>query len=152
MGHTLDGQPRSTADARRMVRSCVAGPVPAERERVAWCVRWLREEYGGLSRWTAARRTRFRMARIAAFETACDGVPTRYAGRLLRVCEMEPDAFIDLLFAPTDWPRDPATFTPLPADARALESLLRLWRTEPTGANASLRRLVEATLGGAPSH
>jgi len=37
-------------------------------------------------------------------------------------------------------------FTPLPPDARALESLLRLWRTEPVGANASLRRLVEATL------
>jgi len=146
MGHTLNGGGQPGPFTMAMVRSDGCAPVPAERERIAACVQWMRAEYGGLSRWTAARRTRFPAARVHAFETARRGVPTLYAGRLLRACDVAPDAFIDLLFAPKDWPREPAMFTPLPPDARALESLLRLWRTEPVGANASLRRLVEATL------
>jgi len=78
-------------------------------------------------------------------------VPTLYAGRLLRVAGVGSDVFMDVLFVPTGWPRDPRVFDPLPDDARALECTLRLWRTEPVAANAALRRLVESTLDRAPA-
>jgi len=41
---------------------------------------------------------------------------------------------------------DPTRATPLPADARVLESALRLWRLEPATAGASLYALVGAVL------
>jgi len=126
-------------------------PAPPETRRIAACVRRLRRDFAGLSRPDASKRTGFPAERIAAFERAHAGVPTLYAGRLLRVAGVGSDTFMDVLFVPAGWPRDPLTFDPLPDDARALECTLRLWRTEPVAANASLRRLVESTLDNAPA-
>ncbi|SDG46238.1 hypothetical protein SAMN05216241_11418 [Limimonas halophila] len=125
--------------------------VPPETERVAACVRWLRADVAGLSRDDAGHFTGFPDHRIGAFEATRAGVPMLYAGRLLRVADVDAATFMDALFAAVDWPRDPRAFAPLPDDARALECTLRLWRTEPVAANASLRRLVESTLDNAPA-
>ena len=119
---------------------------PPEVQRIAITVRWVREEIVGARRRVLADAVGYHPARIAAFETAWAGVPTRYVKRLLSVAELSPAAFMDALFAPAPWPDDPRVFEPLPNDARALESALRLWRLEPVAANASMRRLLEATL------
>jgi len=131
-------------DELRVFRAC-----PPETARIAAGVAALREAMGW-SRQDAAEAVGFRVARVRAFEEGRAGVPTLYAGRLLRRAGISGEAWLDTLFAPADWPRDPRVFTPLPEDARSLECALRLWRMEPVAARASLRRLMAATLDRAP--
>ncbi|SDG14730.1 Helix-turn-helix domain-containing protein [Limimonas halophila] len=120
-------------------------PCPPETERIADHVRALREGMG-LSRAQAAEAVGFRVARVRAFEEGWAGVPTLYVGRLLRLSGVSATAWLDALFAPAAWPRDPRAFDPLPADARSLECALRLWRTEPDAARASLSKMIAAML------
>lgn len=123
--------------------------VTPETARIAAVVRELRTARG-LSIAQAADATGMEPTHVQLYEAAARGVPSRYAGRLLRLCGVSPGAFVEMLFARADWPAERDAFTPLPEDARLLESALRLWRLEPAAANASLRHLVEAVLAQAP--
>jgi len=120
--------------------------VAPETARIAAAVGSFRRMHM-LTRREVARALRTPADRIALYEAGAAGVPTAYAGGLVKMCGAEPHHLLTMLFRPHDGPAEPA---PLPASPTVMELTLRLWRHEPAAAPQA-RELLARKLAAAPN-
>ena len=104
-----------------------ARPVAAETARIAGAVARFRVMHD-LPRRAVGAALRSSREGVALYEAGGAGVPTAYAGGLVKMCGAEPHHLLTMLFHADGWPAEPA---PLPDPPTVMETALRLWRQEP---------------------